>query len=96
MNELRTVTVVCVLLAGCQPVLRTRTVASMQAAHDMECRVTNVEAIDEWSFRADSACGEVGFYRCSGWLDQHCHAHASAAQVTGLFHAADGPAHPRH
>lgn len=93
MSRLLLAVVVPTLLAGCAPALRASTVASIAASRDLRCRVTDVARLDDWSFRARSACGETTYYRCSGTIHVDCHAHGSAAEVTGLFHPADALGH---
>lgn len=77
--------------------------ARSTAARDLGCGMPRVDALEDWAFRAESACGSVVFYRCG--LDQHmtrplrpqphfdCHPHSTADEVVGLFHPANEPDH---
>ena len=78
--------------------------ALARAAEDLgtRCGPLKVTALNGWSFRAESACGKVLYYRC-GTHGHHrvrpvgrlphfdCHAHASEEEVVGLLHPQDAP-----
>ena len=103
----RSILLACVLTAaptgGCAAMRadmgRTATALAWQ---ELGCGLPNVEALEEWSFRAETACGAVRYYRCG--VDAHarhrgvaphfdCHGHATEAEVVGFFHPADEPGH---
>ena len=96
----------CPLATGCAAMRRAMAVeASTTAARELWCGPSKVLALDleDWAFRVETACRDEVFYRCG--LDQHmshvlrpephfdCHAHATEAEVVGLFHPADEPGH---